>query len=130
MKKQLTDKQLAFLEALRNPENRGDMRVCKAVAGYSDASPLREIIKPIRDEVIEIAKDILAINAPKAAFAISEAVSDSTAPDMAERTKNAERILDRVGIVKGQELKVDVAISRIALIPARMPDERVLPDIA
>ena len=130
MKKQLTDKQVALLDALRDPANNGDLRVCKAIAGYSDGSPVREVIKPIRDEIIEIAKDILAFNAPRAALTIAGAVSDSTAPDVVERTKNAERILDRVGIVKGQEIKIDVSVSRIALIPARIKDEPDLLDVA
>ena len=118
-RKEYSALQLNFLDALRDPANRGDLRVCKAVAGYSDNTPIREIIKQLRDEILDISRDILVLHAPKAALTIAAAVDDSTADDMPERTKNAERILDRVGIVRGENLKIDVNVSRIALIPAR-----------
>ena len=118
-RKEYSSLQLGFLDALRDPANRGDLRVCKAVAGYSDNAPIREIIKQLRDEILDISRDILVLHAPKAALTIAAAVDDSTADDMPERTKNAERILDRVGIVRGENLKIDVNVSRIALIPAR-----------
>ena len=124
-KKEYTPQQLAFLEALRDSTNKGDLKKCRDAAGYPKNTPLKEIIRPLKDEILEIAREILASNAVKASLALVEGVDDPIKPGVKELTLNAEKILDRVGIVKGEIIKLENTGGRIALIPARKSDDEV-----
>lgn len=116
--RELTPQQIAFLTALRNPETKGDLRTALTEAGYSKTMSVSDICKSLKDEIIEVAKEILAANAAKASWAIVGAIDDAN-PMTAIMTQNAERILDRVGIVKGEKLTVDNGPNRIAILPRR-----------
>lgn len=118
-KKELTALQTAFLEALRDPANKGDLKKCREAAGYPKTSSIEAIIRPIKDEILEIARDVLAGNSVKASLALVRGVDDFIEPGIKELTTNAEKILDRVGIVRGEVIKVENSGGRIAIIPAR-----------
>lgn len=122
-KKELTPLQQSFLAALRDPANKGDLKVCKEVAGYDKSTRVDDIIRGLKDEIIEIAKDILANNAVKASFALVRGVDDYLEPGVKDLTVNAEKILDRIGIVKGETVKVETTQGRIAILPARKSDD-------
>lgn len=116
--REYTEQQLKFLEALKDPDNRGDLKTCRKVAGYGDHSPVSSIIKSLHQEIVNIARDMLCSNAVKASWAINDAI-DNPDPLSPIRTQNAERILDRVGLGKGEKVTIDSGPSRIAILPAR-----------
>ncbi len=120
--KEYTAQQQAFLTALRDPANKGDLNACKELAGYERTSSTGNIIKALKDEIIDIAKEILAGNAVKASVALTEGLDDPTALGIRDRATNAQAILDRVGVIKGERVIVDNAPNRIALLPRRNDD--------
>lgn len=122
-KRELTELQKAFLEALKNPDNKGNLKKCKDIAGYAAGVQTSAVINGLKDEIIEIAKSILAENSVNAAIAIVEGVNDPVSLGVRDRIVAAEKILDRVGIVKGERIEIDNAPNRIALLPARRTDD-------
>lgn len=120
--KEYTPNQQAFLAALRDPANKGDLKICKEIAGYDRTTTVGALIKGLKDEIIDIAKEMLAGNAVKASIAIVEGLDDPTALGIRDRATNAQAILDRVGVIKGERVVVDNAPNRIALLPRRNDD--------
>ena len=121
--REYSDQQLEFLAALRDPANKGDIKLCQKLAGYSTSISASHTIKSLKDEILEIAKEMLAANSVKASLAIIGAIDDPMEDGLKEKTLNAERLLDRVGIVKGEQVHLDTNSSRIAIIPARQRDD-------
>lgn len=120
--KEYTPQQQAFLTALRDPDNKGDLKACKEIAGYSKTMSTGDLIKALKDEIIDIAKELLAGNAVKSSIALVEGLDDPTALGIRDRATNAQAILDRVGIIKGERVVIDTAPNRIALLPRRNDD--------
>ena len=58
MTKNLTEKQQKFLAALFD-EAGGDARLAKKMAGYSDETRLSEVVKPLKDEIMEATKEYM-----------------------------------------------------------------------
>ena len=73
-----TDKQEAFLEALMS-EARGNIRLAMDIAGYAKTTKVAEVVGPLKEEIIERASTMLALNAPKAAFGIVDVLDDPSA---------------------------------------------------
>lgn len=121
-KREYTDKQLAFLQALKDPDNEGNLKKCKDAAGYEKSVPLSTILSSLHEEIVTIAREMLCSNAVKAAWAVGQGI-DNPDPMTPIRTQNAERILDRVGLGKGEKIQIDSGPSRIAILPARRIDE-------
>ena len=89
-----TEKQLAFLEALLG-EARGSVRKAMDVAGYAKTTKSGEVVKNLREEIIDRASLMLAINAPKAAFGIIDVLDDPGAMGARNSIAAAREILDR-----------------------------------
>lgn len=120
-KRQYTELQLAFLEALKDPENEGDLRKCKKAAGYDQSTPLSSVLNSLHEEIVSIAREMMCSNAVKAAWALNQGIENPD-PLTPIRTQNAERILDRIGLGKGEKIQVETGPSRIAILPARRVD--------
>lgn len=119
-KRQYTERQLNFMEALRDPSNKGNLRECMKIAGYATTAPTSEIIKALKKEILEIAEELLALSAPAAALKLGSTMSEEALePGIKEKLSAANSILDRVGIVKTERIQVDNVPSRIMLLPAR-----------
>ena len=73
MARQLTGKQQAFLNVLFD-EAGGNMVMAKKLAGYSDATTTTEIVKGLKEEILEATQMYMAQNAPKAAMAMTGAL--------------------------------------------------------
>jgi len=67
--KQYTDKQLLFLDALMG-EAKGNIRKAMDIAGYAKTTKISEVVRSLNKEIIKAAEEMLAMNAPKAAFGI------------------------------------------------------------
>ena len=116
--KELTTKQQAFLNHL--PEVGGDPKKAAELAGYSDSS-YPSVVKALKTEILDIATEILAYSAPKAALKIVSIMdSDRPIPQANLRMQAAQTILDRVGLGKQERLDVKVeSAGGIFLLPAK-----------
>jgi len=119
-KRELTDKQKAFLEHLVNTS--GDAKKAAELAGYS--SHYHHVVKTLKSEILELTQEILANSAPKAAFKLVE-IMESKKPivQAANKLTAAQTLLDRVGV--GRIDKVDInhnmASGGIFLMPDKAP---------
>ena len=118
MNKELTIKQQSFLDHLVSCN--GDTKRAADLAGYAEGS-YTSVVKALKTEIIELAENILAQNAPKASLKLVE-VMDSTdpIPQANVRLQAAQTLLDRVGIGKTDKLDVNVQGSNgLFILPAK-----------
>jgi hypothetical protein len=116
--KEYTEKQLAFLDALAGPA-RGNIREAMNIAGYSSQTKQAEVVGKLREEIIERATMILAMNAPKAAFGIIGVLDDPSAMGARNSVSAAREILDRTGIVKKEQVEVKGPEGGIFIMPPK-----------
>ena len=119
--KELTNKQQLFLDSL--VETQGDPKKAAAIAGYSGGH--YQVLKSLKNEVLELTKDVLAHNAPKAAFKLLEIMeSNKPIPQANNKLAAAQSLLDRVGVSKTETLDVNHQVSAgIFLMPDKAPIE-------
>ena len=117
--RQLTEKQQLFLDNLI--ETQGDARAAAELAGYSGGH--YQVLKALKNEVLELTKDVLAHNAPKAAFKLLEIMdSDKPIPQANNKLVAAQSLLDRVGVSKSEKLDINMqASSGIFILPDKAP---------
>ena len=121
MPRQLTGKQQAFLNVLFD-EAGGNMVMAKKLAGYSDATTTTEIVKGLKEEILEATQMYMARNAPKAAMAMTGALYDPTELGIRDKMSAAKELLDRVGLVKTEKMQVE-ASGGVMLMPPKAPVE-------
>ncbi len=117
----LTEKQKAFLEALTS-DARGDIRAAMRSAGYSDATKIHEVVNPLRDEIVEHASMMLAMNAPKATFSMIDVLHDPSAMGARNAVAAAREILDRSGLVKKEQVEVKGPEGGIFILPPKQQE--------
>jgi hypothetical protein len=117
-KKPLTEKQEAFLEALTG-EARGDIRGAMRIAGYSDSTKIHEVVNPLREEIVERASVMLAMNAPRATFSMIDVLHDPAAMGARNAVAAAREILDRSGLVKKEQVEVKGPEGGIFILPPK-----------
>ena len=118
MNKELTTKQQSFLDNLVSCN--GDPKRAAELAGYAEGS-YTSVVKALKTEIIELAENILAQNAPKASLKLVE-VMDSTdpIPQANVRLQAAQTLLDRVGLSKTDKLDVNLQTSKgLFILPAK-----------
>ena len=102
--KTLTDKQQKFLDCLI--EHNGNAKLAAQEAGYSGNH--YQVVKSLKNEIIDLATDILANSAPQAALKMVDIMNtDMPIPQVANKLQAAQTILDRVGVVKKERVEVD-----------------------
>ncbi len=121
MSKNLTEKQAAFLAALFD-EAAGDVVKAKLIAGYAESTSTTDIVKGLREEVLEATQLFMARNAPKAAMAMVSGITDPTELGIKEKMTAAKELLDRSGLVKTEKLQVESS-GGIMLLPAKNDSE-------
>jgi len=100
----LTEKQQSFLDNLVTTE--GDFKKAAELAGYSGNH--YQVLKSLKEEVVDLASDVLARSAPKAAFKLVEMIdSNKPIPQASQKLHAAQTILDRVGVAKTDRVQVD-----------------------
>ena len=117
MARELTGKQKAFLQVLFD-EAGGNMVTAKKMAGYSDSSSTAEIVKGLKEEILEVTQMYMAQNAPKAAMAMTVALYDPTELGIRDKMSAAKELLDRVGLVKTEKMQVE-ASGGVMLMPPK-----------
>ena len=118
MARQLTDKQQALLNVLFE-EAGGDLVQAKKLAGYADTSSTAEIVKGLKEEILEATQMYMARNAPKAAIAMTHALYDPTELGIRDKMSAAKELLDRTGLVKTEKMQVE-ASGGVMLMPPKM----------
>lgn len=104
-KKSLTEKQQSFLDYL--VKTGGDPKEAAKLAGYSGNNHY-QIVKSLKEEIIDLATDVLANSAPQAAFKLVDIMNtDKPIPQIANKLQAAQNILDRVGVVKKERLEIN-----------------------
>ena len=116
--KALTTKQESFLHHLL--ECGGDAKQAAELAGYSDTS-YPAVVKALKTEILDLATNILAQSAPKAALKLVHIMdSAEPIPQANMRIQAAQTILDRVGLGKTDRLDVTVnTTGGLFILPAK-----------
>ena len=117
----LTEKQQSFLSNLI--ETKGDLKLSAELAGYSGNH--YQIIQSLKHEIVDLASDVLAREAPSAAFKLIEMMKSSNAvPQANVKLQAAQTILDRVGVAKRDRLDITHQSSGgIFILPEKQPIE-------
>lgn len=123
MARELTEKQTKFLEVLFEQAH-GDVVRAKELAGYSENSPTSEIIKGIKDEIMERTQLYMARNAPRAAMSIVSGMVDPTELGLRDKLSAAKDLLDRVGLVKTEKVQVEATNGLMILPPKEKEPEQ------
>ena len=117
MARQLTDKQQKLLNVLFE-EAGGDMVQAKKLAGYADTSSTAEIVKGIKEEILDATQMYMARNAPRAAIAMVGGLLDPTELGIRDKMSAAKELLDRTGLVKTEKMQVE-ASGGVMLMPPK-----------
>ena len=117
MSRILTEKQQMFLNVLFEGAN-GDVVAAKKLAGYSENTPTTEVIKGLKDEIMEATQLYMSRNAPKAAMAMVGGLYDPTELGIRDKMAAAKELLDRTGLVKTEKLQVE-ASGGVMLMPPK-----------
>ena len=117
--KSLTDTQEKFLNALFG-EAQGNPRRAGELAGYSEHS-YPKVLRNLKDEIVKRAENYLAIHSAKAATKMVNMLDeDGTTPHASIRMEAAKQILDRIGIVKKDQLDVNMNLKHgMFILPAK-----------
>jgi len=121
MPRELSEKQQKFLAVLFD-EAGADMVLAKRLAGYSDSTATGDIVKGLKEEIIEATQMYMARNAPKAAMAMVGGLFDPTELGIRDKMAAAKELLDRTGLIKTEKVQVEAA-GGVMLMPAKAPVE-------
>lgn len=117
-KKQYTELQQKFLEALCG-EAQGNIRLAMEMAGYSQHTKVSEVVGPLKEEIVERASLMLAMNAPKATFSMLGVLDDPGQMGARNAVAAASQILDRAGLVKKEQVEVKGPTGGIFVLPPK-----------
>ena len=117
--KNLTDTQEKFLDALFG-EAQGNPKRAGELAGYSEHS-YPKVLRNLKDEIVKRAENYLAIHSAKAATKMVNMLEeDGTTPHASIRMEAAKQILDRIGLVKKDQLDVNMNLKHgMFILPAK-----------
>ena len=126
-KKNLTNTQEKFLDALFG-EAQGNPKKAGELAGYSDHS-YPKVLRNLKQEIVSRAENYLAVHSARAATKMVNMLDeDGTTPHANIRLEAAKQILDRIGIVKKDQLDINMkAVHGIFILPAKeTPEESII----
>ena len=118
MARKLTERQQKFLDVLFEEAN-GSVTNAKIIAGYSPATSLSEIIRSMKDEIMEATQLYMSRNAPKAAVAMVSGVDDPTQLGIRDKLSASKELLDRVGLIKTEKVQVEASGGVMILPPKK-----------
>ena len=114
--RELTTKQQTFLQVLFD-EADGDYVKAKRIAGYSETTSPSEVLRSVKDEVLELTKEYMAMNAPRAARAMVNVLERPSELGNQHRLNAAKELLDRIGIHKTDKVEVSTPNGIMILPP-------------
>ena len=117
--KELTTQQKTFINVLFG-EAQGNPKKAGEIAGYAPSS-YPNIIKALKDEIIERAEYSLALHSAKAVKGLVDALDeDGKTPGVNIRMEAAKQILDIVGLVKKEKIDINAQVAHgIFVLPAK-----------
>ena len=116
----LTTKQQLFLDALVSEDAMGDLRTAMRIAGYSDQTKVAYLAKEIRKEIREATETLLAMYAPKAAYALTSILDNPDTFNARHIISASKEILDRTGLGVKAQMEVEVNTpSPIFILPPK-----------
>ena len=118
-KRSLTDIQEKFLDALFGTA-RGDPKKAGELAGYSNHS-YPKVLRNLKQEIVSRAENYLAVHSAKAATKMVDMLDeDGTTPHANIRMEAAKQILDRIGIVRKDQIDINMkSLHGIFILPAK-----------
>jgi len=114
--------QSLFLELLMTPECKGNIRLAMKEAGYADTTSISSVVGPLQKEINEKASMMLAMNAPKAAYSMSEVLDNPEAMGARNSIAAAAQILDRTGLIKKEQVEVNNTGGAMFILPPKNDD--------
>ena len=129
-KRSLTNIQEKFLDALFGTA-RGDPKKAGELAGYSEHS-YPKVLRNLKQEIVSRAENYLAVHSAKAATKMVDMLDeDGTTPHANIRIEAAKQILDRIGIVKKDQIDINMkAMHGIFILPAKeTPEDSIVTPI-
>lgn len=118
-KKDLTDMQKAFIDALFSEEAKGNATIAKKMAGYADSIKPSYLLSTLSDEIVEAAKKYLGANSAKAVFSILHTMENGHEAGSAVRLKAATEILSRAGVKEKDDSTLSIPESGLVILPAK-----------
>ncbi len=119
-KRELTELQEKFLDALRDKSNKGDLKTCMTLAGYADTIPVSYIIKSLSEEIVDVTLELIAAESTKAAIAIVGVLDSPSGLDRKNTLEAAKQILDRAGVVRKEKQSLELSVgSGLVILPAK-----------
>ena len=107
--RELTERQQSFLDNLIHTG--GDPKKAAELAGYAEGS-YTQVVKTLKEDIIELASHILAQSAPKAAIKLVDVMdSEEPIPQASVRLQAAQTILDRIGLGKTERMNIAHKVS-------------------
>jgi hypothetical protein len=122
MARQLTELQQKFLAALFD-EARGDPNRAKIIAGYAPTNPTSDIIRGLKEEILEATQMYMARNAPRAAISLVDGMVDPTELGIRDKLNAAKDLLDRVGLAKTEKMQIETNNGLMILPPKDKVEE-------
>lgn len=118
MKKELTTKQQTFLDHL--VDTGGDPKEAARLAGYAKNGHW-QVVQALKNEIIDLASNILAQSAPRAAMKLVDVMeSDSPIPQANMKLQAAQTILDRTGLGKQERMDINHKVEGgLFILPAK-----------
>jgi len=120
-KREYTELQQKFLDCVLDDNHKGDIRKAMMTAGYSPTMPTSAVIKSLSEELIELAKNVVAANSIKAVFSTLDILDNPASLGASNKLKAAQTILDRAGIKKeeSQDINLKVPQGGLVILPAK-----------
>ena len=118
-KRSLTDTQEKFLDVLFG-EAKGNPKKAGELAGYSEHS-YPKVLRNLKSEIVTRAENYLATHSAKAATKMVDMLDeDGTTPHASIRLEAAKQILDRIGIVRKDQIDINMkSLHGIFILPAK-----------
>tara|TARA_R110000850_G_scaffold63401_5_gene143334 strand:- start:501 stop:875 length:375 start_codon:yes stop_codon:yes gene_type:complete len=120
--KEYTDKQLMFLDALMSEECKGNIKKAMQAAGYADNTSSTVVVSALKDEINERASTVMAMNSTKAAWGMVDVLDDPGAMGARNSIAAAAQILDRIGLVKKEQVEVKNTGGAMFILPPKSDD--------
>ena len=105
----LTAKQTLFLDTLVSEDAMGDLRAAMRLAGYSDNTKVAYIARELRKEIREATETLLAMYAPKAAYALISILDNPDTFNARHIISASKEVLDRTGLGVKSQMEVSVS---------------------
>ena len=121
MTRQLTEKQQKLLDVLFD-EAGGDVATAKRLAGYAEGTSTTEIVRGLKQQILDATQEYMARNAPKAAVAITGGLYDPTELGIRDKMAAAKELLDRSGLIKTEKVQVETSGGVMLMPPKEKSD--------